>query len=103
VSNESDDLHHVTGNANLREYRGVLVSGRHEDVLQLHTLLSRGYAVHVRGMGRADSIMVISACRKCGMLVEMTVEEAYTPWWQCAWYERMCHDCWKKIVLEKTE
>jgi hypothetical protein len=105
VSNdERNGLHHVERiDPSLREYYGILVSGKREDVIQLNALLSRGYAVHVRGMGRADSIMVISACRKCGTLVEMTTEEAYTPWWQCHWYERLCHDCWKDLALKRAE
>lgn len=103
MSNEPDDLYHAPGNASLRKYNGVLVSGRREDVLQLRALLSRGYAVHVRGMGRADSIMVLSACRKCGVIVEMTTEEAYTPWWQCHWYERLCHDCWKETAFKRAD
>jgi hypothetical protein len=103
VSNERDDLHHAPRNTSLREYYGVLVSRRREDVLQLRALLSRGNDVYVRGMGGSDTLMVISACRKCGKLVEMTTEEAYTPWWQCAWYDRMCHDCWKDLVLRRTE
>lgn len=39
---------------------------------------------------------MIAACRRCGKLVEMTTEEAYTPAWCCQWYDRLCRDCYEE-------
>lgn len=83
----------------LREYYRILVSGRREDVSELRTMLSPGRDLRIRGMGARDTIMVLSSCRKCGSLVEMTTEEAYTPWWCCSWADRLCNDCWHASKL----
>ena len=39
---------------------------------------------------------IISACRECGTLVEMTTEEAYTPIWCCEGFCRLCNTCFRK-------
>lgn len=46
---------------------------------------------------------MISACRKCGKLVEMTTEEAYTPEYQCTWKDRLCHDCYVEEKARRGE
>ena len=39
---------------------------------------------------------MITSCRKCGKLTVMSTEEAYTPVWQCQWYERLCPECYNR-------
>jgi len=42
---------------------------------------------------------MIAACRKCGKLVEMTTEEAYTPLWSCGKYDRICDECYMALNI----
>jgi len=44
---------------------------------------------------------MIAACRKCGKLVEMTTEEAYTPLWSCGEYDRICRECYDEAKAAK--
>jgi hypothetical protein len=59
-------------NANIRRIKGIQPAG-----------LSKGGSM-------------IAACRQCGKLVEMTTEEAYTPVWNCQWWDRICATCYRK-------
>jgi len=43
---------------------------------------------------------MISACRKCGKLVEMTIEEAFKPACLCRWWDRICATCYRKHFNE---
>lgn len=44
---------------------------------------------------------MISSCRKCGKLVEMTTEEAYTPEWCCRWSDRLCQQCYQEAAAKQ--
>ncbi len=46
---------------------------------------------------------MLSACRKCGALVDMTAEEAYTPIWCCSESDRLCFQCWDDEIARKSE
>ena len=50
---------------------------------------------------------MIAPCRKCGKLVEITTEEAYTPVWCCSGFDRYCLDChdefYREELLRKEE
>jgi len=49
-----------------------------------------------RTTGNSEGGIMISACRECGKLVEMTTEEAMTPAWCCQWFDRICASCYRK-------
>jgi len=48
-------------------------------------------------------LIMISGCRKCGKLVEMTTEEAFTPIWCCNELDRLCVECFEKMKIHNVD